>query len=114
MRAFLAVSVAPHAAGHLRPPVPAALGCLGAGQAAGERVDEGAGGWVAVAGGDAHDLVLTAGGGFTVRLCTPARARQGDLSTAELAAMMVGGADLARVLPPFAAAHRDGPGAPVT
>jgi asparagine synthase (glutamine-hydrolysing) len=119
MRAFLAVSVAPHAADHLRRPVRQALACLGDGETAVERVDEGRvnggrDGWVAFAGSDPYDLVPDAGGGFTVRLCRPARTREGDLSTAQLATMMVDGADLTRVLPPFAAAHRDGPDAPVT
>jgi asparagine synthase (glutamine-hydrolysing) len=114
MRAFLAVSVAPHAADHLRRPVQAALACLGDSQTAVERVDEGTDGWVAFAGGETHDLMPNAGGGFSVRLCRPARTRDRDLSTVELAAMMVDGGDLTRVLPPFAAAHRDGPDAPVT
>src|SRR5438034_270790 len=70
MKAFLGVSVAPHAPDRLRRPVRAALACLGAEASA--TVEECGDGWLAFAG-----------------------------------------ADLAALLPPFAAAHRDGPGAPV-
>jgi asparagine synthase (glutamine-hydrolysing) len=114
MRAFLAVSFAPHAAEHLRRPAQQALACLcDDDDIAVERVDESEDGWVAFAGGDAHDLVAEAGGGFTVRLSRAARTRESDVSTADLAAMISAGAALTSLLPPFAAAHRDGPGTPV-
>ncbi|MGE5831081.1 MAG: asparagine synthase-related protein [Micromonosporaceae bacterium] len=114
MRAFLAVSVAPHGPGHLFRPVRAALAGLADGETAVERVVESTDGWVAFAGGDGNDLVPNDGGGFTVRLCRAARTRRNDLSTADLAVRMVDGGDLTEVLPPFAAAHRAGPDGPVT
>jgi asparagine synthase (glutamine-hydrolysing) len=113
VRAFLGVSVAPHAADHLRRPVQQALACLGDDDTTVERVDRFDGGWLAFAGTDGHDLVARAGDGFTVRLSRAARTRERDVSTADLAAMVSTGTGLTSLLPPFAAAHRDGPGRPV-
>ena len=68
MKAFLAVSVAPCAAALLRCPVDAALSCLAGEDTAVERVDEAAGGWIAFAGCDDHDIIGEPGDGFTIRL----------------------------------------------
>jgi asparagine synthase (glutamine-hydrolysing) len=113
MRAFLGVSVAPQAAGDLRRPVRRALDCLGGGGGPVEWVDGTEDGWVAFAGPDPADLLAGPGSGFTVRLCRATRTREKDVSTTELAAMLAGGAGLTALLPPFAAAHRAGPGAPI-
>jgi asparagine synthase (glutamine-hydrolysing) len=111
MKAFLAVSVAPHATTRLRRPVASALSCLADG---GTRVDESGDGWVAFAGGDGDDLLADPGRGFTVRLSRLLRTREGDLSTADIPAMLDAGTNLERLLPPFATAHRDRAGAAVT
>ncbi len=113
MRAFVAVSCAPHAADQFRRPPRQALACLGDDETAVERVDESEDGWVAFAGSDADDLMAPAGGGFTVRLGRTLRTRDSDVSTADVAAMMADGSGLTSLLPPFAAAHREGPDAPV-
>src|SRR5262245_25027194 len=101
MRSFLAVTAAP---GATLEPSAAALACLGDA----ERLDI-SDGWVACCGADEHDLIGSPGGGFTVSLSRLRRTREGDLSTGDLGAMLAGGAGLATLLPPFAAAHR-GPG----
>jgi asparagine synthase (glutamine-hydrolysing) len=111
VRAFLAVSVTPGAADRLRHPVPAALSCLADDDSSVERVDEAGDGWLAFAGRDDRDLL---GESFTVRLSRLARTRDGDLGTAELPALIAAGTGLTGLLPPFAAACRDRPGAPVT
>jgi asparagine synthase (glutamine-hydrolysing) len=113
MRSFLGVSVAPDAADRLRRPSSAALACLADEQTAVERVDRYADGWVAFAGSDPRDLWTEPGAAFTVRLARSLRTRDRDLSTADLAAMVRAGSELTSIVPPFAAAHRDGPGAPV-
>lgn len=106
MRSFLAVS------GELAP-TPAVLAHL-----AGEpEVTRGAGGWVALGGADPADRV-DASGAFTVRLGKAVRTRSGDVSTDALGVLLhagvkVDGALLAAIVPPFAAAHRDGPESPV-
>jgi asparagine synthase (glutamine-hydrolysing) len=114
MRAFLAVSVAPDAAARLPRPSKAVLSCLADDETTVERVDEARDGWVAFAGTDEHDLVGETGEGFTVRLSRLLRTREDELSTADVPAMMVSGTPLAALLPPFAAAHRDRAGAPVS
>lgn len=106
MRAFLAVTVAP---GVTLDPTAAALACLGPDA---ERFDT-SDGWVAHAGADEHDLLGRPGGEFTVSLSRLRRTREGDSSAGDLAAMLVDGAGLTELLPPFAAAHR-GPGGPIT
>src|SRR6266511_1242863 len=112
MRGFLGVSVAPHAAEHLRRPVRQALSCLGDGETAVERVGQSEDGWVAFAGGTADDLIADEGR-FTVRLSRALRTAENDLSTADLAALIADDSGLTAIVPPFAAAHRDGPGAPL-
>ncbi|GAB3744834.1 hemophore-related protein [Microlunatus parietis] len=69
-------------------------------------------GWIAFAGTDPGDLTDPAGG-FTVRLGRAARTRTRDVATTELPAMIANGAALTDLLPPFAAAHRPAPGAPI-
>ena len=105
MRSFLAVTAAP---GITLEPGAAALACLGDTV----RLDT-SDGWVAYAGADEHDLIGSPGGGFTVSLSRLRRTREGDLSTGDLGAMLVDGAGLTTLLPPFAAAHRE-PGGAVT
>ncbi|GIE88924.1 hypothetical protein [Actinoplanes regularis] len=73
-------------------------------------------GWVAMDGPDPTDRVES--GAFTVRLGKAARTRGGDVSTQALGILLregakVDGAPLAALIPPFAAAHSDGPDAPV-
>jgi asparagine synthase (glutamine-hydrolysing) len=114
MRAFLAVSVAPHAAARLRRPSAAVLSCLADQDASVERLDEAEDGWVAFAGRDDSDIVGEPGAGFTVRLSRLLRTREDELSTADVPAMMADGASMVTLLPPFAAAHRDRAGSPVT
>lgn len=114
MRAFLAVSLAPGAASTLRRPTPAVLACLADEDTAVERVDEGAGGWVAFAGSDDHDILGVPGAGFTVRLSKLLRTREDELSTADIPAMIADGSSLVTLLPPFAAAHRDRADGPIT
>jgi asparagine synthase (glutamine-hydrolysing) len=77
-----------------------------------------AAGWVAMDGPDPEDRVDTAAQSFTVRLGRAARTRANDVSSTALAELLrdgakVDGARLAALVPPFAAAHRDGPSAPV-
>src|SRR5947207_2064954 len=114
MRAFLGVSVAPHATA--RPPRPseAVLACLTDDDITLERVDEAADGWAAFAGSDDTDILGEPGAGFTVRLSRLLRTRDDELSTADVPAMFAAGSPLATLLPPFAAAHRDRAGAPVS
>src|SRR3954449_1512777 len=117
MRAFLAVSVAPHAAARLPRPSAAVLSCLADGRSDGEtavdRVDESVDGWVAFAGRDDLDILGELGDTFTVRLSLLLRTREDELSTADIPALIAAGEPLAGLLPPFAAAHRAAPGAPV-
>lgn len=113
MRAFLAVSVAPHAAARLPRPSEAVLSCLSDDETAVDRVDESPGGWVAFAGADGSDILGEPGGAFTVRLSRLLRTRDSEPATADLPALIAAGAPLAELLPPFAAAHREGPGEPV-
>ncbi|MEV8513116.1 hypothetical protein [Dactylosporangium sp. NPDC051484] len=114
MRAFLAVSTAPQAAERLRRPVEAALACLADDDVSVARVDEAPDGWVAFTDADDTDLPGPPGGAFTVVLSRMLRTRDTDLSTADLVAMLDGGPGLTEVLPPFAAAHRERPGGPIT
>ena len=78
-----------------------------------ERVDEAVDGWIAFAGRDDHDIVGEPGAGFTVPLSRLLCSREGELSTADVPAMIAEGAPLATLLPPFAAVHRDRAGGPV-
>ncbi|MFF5288749.1 hypothetical protein [Paractinoplanes globisporus] len=112
MRAFLAVSVAPRATRSPRPSA-AVLSCLADGETAVDRVDESPDGWVAFAGGDDLDILGEPGAGFTVRLSKLLRTREDELSTADIPALIAAGDALTSLLPPFAAAHRERPGAPV-
>jgi asparagine synthase (glutamine-hydrolysing) len=113
MRAFLAVSVAPHAVARLPRPSGAVLSALSDDETVVDRVDESADGWVAFAGRDELDLVGEPGAGFTVRLSRLLRTRDAELATADIPPLIAAGAPLADLLPPFAAAHRERPGAPV-
>jgi len=113
MRSFLAVSVAQHAVGRLPRPSSAVLSCLADDETAVDRVDESADGWAAFAGGDDDDIVGEPGAGFTVRLSRLLRTRDDELSTADIPALIAAGDPMATLLPPFAAAHRAAPGAPV-
>ncbi|MFG2036668.1 hypothetical protein [Dactylosporangium sp. NPDC048998] len=114
MRAFLAVSIAPQAAEHLRRPVEAAVACLADEDVSVARVDEAFDGWVAFTDADDTDLPGQPGGAFTVVLSRMLRTRDADLSTADLVAMLDGGSGLTALLPPFAAAHRARSGGPIT
>jgi asparagine synthase (glutamine-hydrolysing) len=114
MRAFLGVSVAPQAAARLRRPSDAVLSCLADEDTTVERVDEAGDSWVAFAGRDDQDILAEPGGGFTVRLSRLLRTREDELSTADVPAMIADGTALTALLPPFAAAHRDRPGGPVS
>jgi len=114
MRGFLAVSVAPHAADRLRRPAEAVLSCLTDDDTTVTRVDETGDGWVAFAGSDGHDILGPSGEGFTVRLSRLLRTRDDELSTADIPAMLTAGTPLVSLLPPFAAAHRERAGAPVS
>lgn len=74
-------------------------------------------GWVALSAPQPGDEP-PAGGRFTVRLTRSVRDRTSDLGTERLASLLgdgstLDGAALAAILPPFAAAHRAGAGAPV-
>lgn len=112
MKGFLAVSVGPDAAAHLRRPVDAASSCL-VDDTAQKRVDVADDGWVAFAGADDEDLLGEDAGAFTVRMSRLMRTRDEDLSTADAAAMIAAGTGLAGLLPPFAVVHRAGRNAPV-
>jgi asparagine synthase (glutamine-hydrolysing) len=113
VKAFLAVTLAPDAADHLRRPSPRVLACLCDGEAALEPVDQAAHGWVVFAGADTDDRVGECGGAFTVRLGRTARTPERDVPTAELTGMISSGAGMTSLLPPFAAVHREAAGAPV-
>lgn len=126
MKAFLSVSGGPGAVEGLREPFQRALARLagdtapGQGGSAGQggpagnfRVDESADGWVAFGGDGDDDLLAEPGGAFTVRLSRAARTRQRDVPTADLPALIGTGSAMVDLLPPFAVAHRSGPGAPV-
>jgi len=106
MRDFLAVTVAPHAPDVALGPALSRLD----GRA---EVREYGRARVAFVGVDGDDLVAPPGGGFTARIGRAARTPERDVPTADLAAMVSDGAGLAAFLPPFAAAHAGGPGAPV-
>ncbi|MFC8620578.1 hypothetical protein ACFT9M_29735 [Micromonospora purpureochromogenes] len=74
-------------------------------------------GWIAFDGEDPGDRVDHTGASFTLRLGRAARTRTGDVTTAELAEQLgkgtkADGVALAELVPPFAAAHRSGPGEP--
>jgi asparagine synthase (glutamine-hydrolysing) len=118
MRAFLAVSVAPQAAERLRHPVDAAVACLADDDVRVARVDEAPDGWVAFSDTEDTDLLGTPGGAFTVVLSKLLRTRDADLSTADLVALLDGArggaSGLTALLPPFAAAHRERAGGPIT
>jgi asparagine synthase (glutamine-hydrolysing) len=114
MRAFLGISLAPSAPARLRHPTEAVLRCLADEDTAVDRVDEAGDGWLAFAGGDDHDILGAPGDGFTVRLSRLVRTREQELSTADIPALMADGSSLATLLPPFAAAHRDATGGPVS
>ena len=113
MQAILCVSVAPHADDRIREPVPRALACLADDDVTVDRVDRTRDGWVAFAGGAPDDLLAGPGEGFTVRLGRSARTRRADVPTADLPAMLARPQQLATILPPFAAAHRENGAAPV-
>lgn len=113
MRSFLAVTVGSAAADRLRRPIQAALACLADDATNIERVDTSEDGWVAFGGGDSQDLLGAPGGAFTVPLGLLLRTQERDLSAGDLPAMMANGAELATLLPPFAAAHRAGAGGPM-
>ena len=113
MKAFLAVTLAPDAAEHLRRPPTRVLACLCDDGVALEPIDQSVHGWVAFAGPDPDDRVGDSGGGFTVRLGRTARTPERDVSTADLPAMLASGAGLTSLLPPFAAVHQAGAGGPV-
>ncbi|MCP2325083.1 asparagine synthase (glutamine-hydrolyzing) [Hamadaea flava] len=112
MRAFLAVALAPHANDRFRQPSPAALACLtdtfdvgfDGVDVAIDRTEVTATGWTAFAGTEEFDRFGESG--FTVRLSRLLRTREADLSTSDLAAMMLRPSSLVQLLPPFAAAHR--------
>lgn len=113
MRAFLCVSLAPGAPAHLRRPVQAALDCLADPDTAVDHLEETPAGWLAGAGGETGDH-WAPGEGFTVRLARAVRTRTTSVPTADLGALLTaGGTGLAAFVPPFAAAHRAGTGAPV-
>ncbi|MFS8479957.1 MAG: hypothetical protein FWJ93_13560, partial [Micromonosporaceae bacterium] len=67
----------------------------------------------AFAGSAPDDRLAEPGEGFTVRLGRSARTRSGDIPTAELPAMLARPAELAALLPPFAAAQRQDRASPV-
>ncbi|GIF05174.1 asparagine synthetase B family protein [Actinoplanes siamensis] len=74
------------------------------------------GGWFALGGPDPADRVDA--DAFTVRLGKAARTRTADVATEALGTLLrdgakVAGPALAELVPPFAAAHSDGAGAPV-
>ncbi|WP_433057131.1 hypothetical protein [Dactylosporangium sp. CS-033363] len=111
MRSFLAVSFAPGASAVA--PAPAAIQALG--NATVHAADDG---WVALGPEDPGDRVDDQGRGFTVRLGRAARTRSGEVSTDGLAALLrdggnVDGTALSALVPPFAAAHRSSPAAPI-
>lgn len=115
MRSFLAVSFssdAPPAQVHV--PSDDVLACL----PDDPRVLRTADGWLAFGGEDPDDRVERAPKAFTVRLGRAARTRAGDVPTGALADLLrdgskLDGAALARLVPPFAAAHREDPGQPI-
>jgi asparagine synthase (glutamine-hydrolysing) len=121
VKAFLAVSYAPQVAHRLRRPDLQALARLHEGDAVESEIDEFDDGWAAFVGRDAHDILprseaepgAEAGRGFTVRLSRTARTRERDVRTADLPSMIADAPGLTALLPPFAAAHRAGPGAPI-
>jgi asparagine synthase (glutamine-hydrolysing) len=107
MRAFLAVSLSPRAAQHLRRPVPAALACLGSNESEPAQSDVRDGGWLGFAGPDPQDILDTATGRFTVRLGRAMRTADGDVPTDRLASMIEKGTGLAAIVPPFGGVHRE-------
>jgi asparagine synthase (glutamine-hydrolysing) len=114
MKAFLAVTFGPDAAGGVRRVNERAVACLRDFAEAEPVVGHTDDGWIAFAGPDPDDVADPASG-FTVRLGRATRTRTGDVATAELPAMLTGsgGGRLVEFLPPFAAAHRSAPGAPI-
>jgi asparagine synthase (glutamine-hydrolysing) len=75
-------------------------------------------GWAAFGAPEQDDRADHPANGFTVRLTRAVRSRTADVGAARLATMLgdgstVDGDALAGLLPPFAAAHRAGPGKPV-
>lgn len=110
VRSFLAVSFAPGSAVAAAPAAVSALGDA--------TVHTGDDGWVALGTEDTGDRVDEGARAFTVRLGKAARTRSGEVSADALAALLKDGAGvdgeaLAALVPPFAAAHRAGPGAPI-
>jgi asparagine synthase (glutamine-hydrolysing) len=110
VRAFLAVSADP---GTALAPTSRALSYLD-----NAVVHEAADGWLAWSGPEQDDDVNDPVHGFTARLTRSVRSRSGDVPAKALAAMLgdggsIDGEGLAAILPPFAAAHRAGPGRPV-
>ncbi|MFU8875979.1 hypothetical protein [Micromonospora sp. SL4-19] len=115
MKSFLAVSYAEDRPAVTDPaPLAAALSCL-ADDARTLHTDDG---WIAFHGEDPGDRVDAVGAAFTLRLGRATRTRATDVPTVRLAELLrkgtkVDGTALAELVPPFAAAHRSGPGEPV-
>jgi asparagine synthase (glutamine-hydrolysing) len=114
MRGLLAISAAPGAAPISDHAIQAAAGRLG------DDIDlhRCADGWVAFAGPAPDDRLTPGANRFTVRLTRSTRGAAGDASVDDLAGLLgrgarLDGAALSDLLPPFAAAHRAGPDAPV-
>jgi asparagine synthase (glutamine-hydrolysing) len=113
VRSFLSVSVGPAASRRLRKPVDAALECLTDTETSVDRIDIADDGWVAFAGRDEGDVLGRPGGAFTVPLSRLLRTRDADLAATDLPPLMSDGPALAKLLPPFAAAHRARESSPV-
>ncbi|MFC7621376.1 hypothetical protein [Microlunatus sp. GCM10028923] len=117
MKAFLAVTLSPGPGGPAidERALAQAVGCLHDSPATEPSLRRTDDGWIAFSGTDPGDLTDSTdpAGGFTVRLGRAARTRTRDVATTELPAMIDNGAALTALLPPFAAAHRSAPGAPI-
>jgi asparagine synthase (glutamine-hydrolysing) len=108
MKGLLAISVAPGAG----PPPPLGVGVRHLPDPASAVTDRSGDDRVTLTGPDPGDRVPSRSPGpLTVRLTRSVRARDGDLATDRLAALLgdgttLDGTALCRILPPFAAAHR--------
>ncbi|PRY32042.1 hypothetical protein [Pseudosporangium ferrugineum] len=112
MKGFLAISAA---GGRPGARLPAGVAALLGEAAASHRTPDG---WVVLTPAGPGDEVADPGTAFTVRLTRSIRDRTTDLETGALARLLAGGtpsdpAALAAILPPWGAAHRAGPDAPV-